>query len=155
MASRTSDGFNDSSGGGEAVKVLLCGGVAGVVTWASVFPLDVVKTRVQTQGLMPLGTVSSSSTGGSPILSPSSVDIRTPLLNERSSASVLVNEGSKPLGAWQITKAAYRTEGFGVFWRGFTVCCVRAFIVNAVQWAAYEWIMRALDTSPKRPAGID
>ncbi|KAI0431307.1 mitochondrial carrier [Xylaria sp. FL1042] len=33
----------------EAVKTVLCGGVAGVVTWASVFPFDVVKTRVQTQ----------------------------------------------------------------------------------------------------------
>ena len=32
-------------------KVLLCGGIAGVVTWASVFPLDVVKTRMQTQGI--------------------------------------------------------------------------------------------------------
>ena len=34
-----------------AWKVLLCGGIAGVITWASVFPLDVVKTRVQTQGM--------------------------------------------------------------------------------------------------------
>ena len=34
-----------------AWKILLCGGIAGVVTWASVFPLDVVKTRVQTQGI--------------------------------------------------------------------------------------------------------
>lgn len=33
----------------EAARVLLCGGLAGIVTWASVFPLDVLKTRVQTQ----------------------------------------------------------------------------------------------------------
>ncbi|KAI0419891.1 mitochondrial carrier domain-containing protein [Xylaria grammica] len=31
----------------EATKVVLCGGVAGVVTWASIFPLDVIKTCVQ------------------------------------------------------------------------------------------------------------
>jgi solute carrier family 25 carnitine/acylcarnitine transporter 20/29 len=29
--------------------ILVAGGVAGCVTWASVYPLDVVKTRVQTQ----------------------------------------------------------------------------------------------------------
>jgi solute carrier family 25 carnitine/acylcarnitine transporter 20/29 len=29
--------------------VLVAGGIAGCVTWASVYPLDVVKTRVQTQ----------------------------------------------------------------------------------------------------------
>ena len=40
------------STGGEddAVKILLCGGVAGVLTWSSIYPLDAVKTRVQTQG---------------------------------------------------------------------------------------------------------
>jgi solute carrier family 25 carnitine/acylcarnitine transporter 20/29 len=32
-----------------AARVLLCGGLAGVLSWASIFPLDVVKTRVQTQ----------------------------------------------------------------------------------------------------------
>lgn len=31
-----------------------------------------------------------------------------------------------------------------VFFRGLTVCCVRAFIVNAVQWAVYEWMMQYL-----------
>ncbi|RKP25427.1 mitochondrial carrier domain-containing protein [Syncephalis pseudoplumigaleata] len=30
-------------------QLLLCGGVAGICTWASVYPLDVVKSRVQTQ----------------------------------------------------------------------------------------------------------
>ena len=29
--------------------VLLAGGIAGVVCWASVFPLDMIKTSVQTQ----------------------------------------------------------------------------------------------------------
>lgn len=159
MASKTGDGFYDSSGG-EAAKVLLCGGLAGVATWASVFPLDVIKTRVQTQFMGPLPASRSSSPGISPITSPisspissASASAQTPLLNERTSTPVA--EGSKPLGAWQITKTAYRTEGFRVFWSGFTICCVRAFLVNAVQWATYEWIMKTLDPSPKRPAMME
>lgn len=35
----------------EHLKILACGGAAGVATWTSVFPLDAIKTRVQTQSL--------------------------------------------------------------------------------------------------------
>jgi solute carrier family 25 carnitine/acylcarnitine transporter 20/29 len=101
--------------GGEAASVLLCGGLAGVVTWASIFPLDVIKTRVQTQ-----------------VLSPETA----PLLE----TDALEGKG-KRLGAWAVAKEAYREGGIRVFFRGLAVCSVRAFIVNAVQWAAYEWIM--------------
>ncbi|KAI8953291.1 mitochondrial carrier [Xylaria longipes] len=48
----TNDGNSNSNSAEfmrEAAKVLLCGGIAGVVTWASVYPLDVIKTRVQGQ----------------------------------------------------------------------------------------------------------
>lgn len=34
---------------GDAVGTLVCGGISGIVSWASVFPLDVVKTRMQAQ----------------------------------------------------------------------------------------------------------
>lgn len=160
----------DESKGGEAMKVLLCGGIAGVVTWGSIFPLDMVKTRVQTQFLMAgssssLSSPSSSSHTTSPISPPPhhlptsplpSPTLRTPLLNPlpqnttitttttKTTPSILKTKTHNPLGAWQITKLAYRTEGVSAFWRGFGVCCTRAFIVNAVQWATYEWIMRAL-----------
>ncbi|PQE31742.1 hypothetical protein CJF32_00001082 [Rutstroemia sp. NJR-2017a WRK4] len=101
----------------EAAKILLCGGIAGVVTWASVFPLDVIKTRVQAQVLHVSG-------------------------GERGS---LLNSGVvEKKGAWEIARLAYRNEGAGVFFRGLGVCSLRAFIVNAAQWAVYEWIMREL-----------
>jgi len=103
----------------EAAKVLLCGGLAGVVTWASIFPLDVIKTRAQTQVL--------------------ESGERAPLLDG------VQDSGRRRLGAIDIAKNAYRTEGVGVFFRGLAVCSIRAFIVNAVQWAVYEWIMRELD----------
>jgi len=122
--------FREShSSGQEAAKVLLCGGLAGVVTWASVFPLDVVKTRVQTQVFR---MAESSSLLGA--------------------IAPLETMPQKRLGAIGIARNAYRTEGAGVFFRGLAVCSVRAFIVNAAQWAVYKWIMRELD--PERKAGM-
>ena len=51
----TATATTTGEGGGilssDAARVLLCGGAAGVITWASIFPLDVIKTRVQTQVL--------------------------------------------------------------------------------------------------------
>ena len=65
----------------------------------------------------------------------------------------------------KIARDAYQTEGVGVFFRGLGICSVRAFVVNAVQWAVsnishdstylkkrplmkvtqvYEWMMKAL-----------
>ncbi|KAF2877858.1 mitochondrial carrier domain-containing protein [Massariosphaeria phaeospora] len=103
-----------------AVKVLLCGGLAGIVTWASIFPLDVVKTRVQTQHLHTL---------------PAEGEQRALLQSRLQSTKI---------GALEIAKRAYQFEGIGVFFKGFGVCSVRAFVVNAVQWAVYEWMMRLL-----------
>lgn len=34
---------------GDAIGTLICGGLSGIASWASVFPLDVVKTRMQAQ----------------------------------------------------------------------------------------------------------
>lgn len=91
--------------------MLLCGGLAGVVTWASIFPLDVIKTRVQTQSL----------------------------LNHQEQQLLLVSPQQRGVGipgkrgAIEIAKDAYRVEGIRAFFRGLGVCSVRAFIVNAVQ----------------------
>lgn len=112
--------------GQEAAKVLMCGGLAGVVTWASVFPLDVIKTRVQTQ------------------VFPSRDAAAGPLLG-----------APERLGAVEVARRAYRNEGVVVFFRGLGVCSVRAFVVNAVQWAVYEWIVRELDPVRKVGSSVD
>ncbi|EFQ97418.1 solute carrier family 25 member 45 [Nannizzia gypsea CBS 118893] len=101
-----------------ALKTLICGGIAGIVTWASVFPLDVIKTRLQTQASF----------------APTTTEAR-PLLGE-------VQGRPRVLGAWEISREAYRTGGFRVFYSGLGVCSLRAFVVNAVQWAIYEWMMK-------------
>ncbi|CAK1366869.1 Mitochondrial substrate carrier family protein G [Cercospora beticola] len=111
----------------EALKVLLCGGLAGVVTWASIFPLDVVKTRVQTWDLVP----TRSSTGA-----------EAPLLGNAARPSKAIVT-ARP-ATWSIAKSLYHTEGASAFFRGLGVCSARAFIVNAAQWAVYEWMMRVL-----------
>lgn len=120
---------NDTNSRNEAIKILLCGGLAGVITWASVFPLDVVKTRLQAQ-----------------ILSPISTSETTSLL--------LGSSPQKRKGALEISKLAYHNEGMGVFFRGLGVCSLRAFIVNAAQWAAYEWIMRELGAKGSIDTGV-
>lgn len=102
----------------EAPKILLCGGLAGIVTWASVFPLDVIKTRVQTQPWSPTPEAS-------------------PLIPGRPPAH-------GRLGALQVAREAFREGGLRVFFRGLAVCSIRAFMVNAVQWAVYEWIMHEM-----------
>ncbi|SMQ51686.1 unnamed protein product [Zymoseptoria tritici ST99CH_3D7] len=119
----------DDSPNQQALKVLLCGGLAGVVTWASIFPMDVIKTRVQTWDLVGKTPMSAAS---------------QPLLGDQSSSSKKVGIISDRSSTYSIAKAAYQTEGAAVFFRGLGICSVRAFIVNAVQWAVYEWMMKAL-----------
>ena len=56
----------------------------------------------------------------------------------------LLRPPERRLGAVHIAREAYQKEGLAVFFRGLGVCSVRAFIVNAVQWAMYEWVMHIL-----------
>jgi len=111
-----------------ALKIMLCGGLAGIVTWASIFPLDVVKTRVQTQvtRILPL-------TG---------LEEEQRLLSGDVEASK--TRSTRRLNSVQIARHAYKTEGLAVFFRGLGICSIRAFVVNAVQWAVYEWMMQLL-----------
>lgn len=97
----------EKSAGGEAAKVLLCGGLAGVVTWASIFPLDVIKTRVQTQIFQGVES--------------------TPLIRAEAAS-----EGPR-IGALGMAQRMYKNEGTSVFFRGLLVCSIRAFVVNAAQ----------------------
>ncbi|GAO48114.1 hypothetical protein G7K_2299-t2 [Saitoella complicata NRRL Y-17804] len=110
----------EGTGDDEVSRVLVAGGLAGCLSWASILPLDVVKTRVQT---VSYATRSSSSS-------------RTPLLRERPAERV---------SAWQIAKAALKQEGATVFFRGMGVTMVRAFIVNGVTFGVYEWASGSLE----------
>lgn len=117
-----------------------------MVTWTSVFPLDALKTRVQTWDL-----VHHRQGEG------------RPLLSEMQSAHVSKDTLTRS-STLHIAREAYKTEGIQVFFRGLGVCNARAFVVNAVQFfvrvsapstlpmysptdkndKVYEWIMRVL-----------
>jgi hypothetical protein len=183
-----------SDGNLSAWRTLLAGGIAGCISWASIFPLgksrlnpvdvglelnaptaDVIKTRVQSQPL--LGSVLSSAIAPtlavSPPVSPQQRSIVSPEPSSKvvgsalsrsytsssttstvSTAPVTTPAESTPLlsaqqqscrrSTRQLTLSAYREGGTTVFFRGLGICSVRAFVVNAVQWAVYEWAMEAL-----------
>ncbi|GAB0131860.1 hypothetical protein EsDP_00000316 [Epichloe bromicola] len=117
----------------EAPKIMVCGGFAGVITWASVFPLDTIKTRLQVQQ----SDFQSEA-------SPSTRGLRTGN-----------SHGSKRLGSSEIARNLFREGGLTIFFRGLTVCSIRAFIVNAAQWAAYEWLMMEFSQGYKKKDSLN
>jgi solute carrier family 25 carnitine/acylcarnitine transporter 20/29 len=90
-----------------AADILVSGGIAGVITWVSIYPLDVIKTRLQTQ---PSWTVE-----------------RQRLLH---GSDMAPHREQSSLG---IAREVWRSSGIGGFYRGVGICSLRAFIVNAVQ----------------------
>ncbi|KAJ5156290.1 hypothetical protein N7492_009093 [Penicillium capsulatum] len=122
----------DESAHQAALKILFCGGIAGIVTWGSVFPLDMIKTRLQAQPMH------GSTTAQIPVGSQGLLQSQRPVMD-----------------SFQIAREAYRAEGLKVFYRGLGVCSVRAFIVNAVQWAAYEWLMKSFNQGSIAPGALD
>lgn len=84
-----------------------------------------IKTRVQTQSPSSPSTRERSSL------------LRNDLASSRPAAA-------RRLTALEVARQLYRAGGAGVFFRGLGVCSARAFVVNAVQWGAYEAIMKRL-----------
>ncbi|KIX00955.1 uncharacterized protein Z518_10021 [Rhinocladiella mackenziei CBS 650.93] len=103
LLSRQPDPFISPS----ATEVLISGGIAGIITWVSIYPLDVIKTRLQAQ--------------------PSWQPERQTLLPGTNSLS---GRDQTSLG---IAREIWRTTGLRGFYHGVGICSLRAFIVNAVQ----------------------
>jgi solute carrier family 25 carnitine/acylcarnitine transporter 20/29 len=139
----------DDDGSGAKWKVLLYGGIAGVITWASIFPLDVVKTRVQTQDYpyTAAAVARSSSSSASSLLGEEGRALLG-LGRDRDGSTDLRRAVDKPIdrrrGAIAIARQAYREQGLAVFFRGLGLCTVRGFVVSAVQFFVYEWVMELL-----------
>ena len=116
LLSRQHDPFIDPT----PAEILISGGIAGVITWFSIYPLDVIKTRIQTQSM------------GAPEAAA--------LLSDNTSSSLPRHSRT----ARQAAQAIWHQSGLRGFYRGLGICSLRAFIVNAIQWYAYERIMALL-----------
>ena len=100
---------------------LFSGGIAGVSYWASIFPLDTVKSRMQVK----LRRYSFKFTPIPPF--------KLQVDGGRSTYSVAVN--------------MWRANGAAAFYRGFAPCVLRAFPACAALFAAYEYSKRALEST--------
>lgn len=102
--------------GDSAWKLLLAGGMAGTVSWASIYPIDVVKSRLQMQQQQQKQVHESGR-----------------LLTDRPYASIK-----------DCVVRSYKAEGPSVFFRGLWPTLLRGFPVNAVTFYVYEVVMDLL-----------
>ncbi|CAG8562418.1 185_t:CDS:2 [Funneliformis mosseae] len=118
------------------IKLLFAGGMAGILSWSSIYPLDVIKSRLQTQISLPPSSMNLNS-----------ILTLNPHLEE---LAPLVSE-NRPYynGIIDCTIKSYRAEGISVFFRGITPTLIRALPVNAVTFYIYEAMIKWLNDTPK------
>ncbi|XP_070572165.1 solute carrier family 25 member 45-like isoform X4 [Ptychodera flava] len=87
------------------VVLLIAGGLAGSVSWFCINPFDVVKSRLQADGV----------------------------------------KAQKYHSVLHCIRDSYKTGGYRVFFTGLTINCIRGFPVNAVTFAVYSLLLRALE----------
>ncbi|KAF9334963.1 mitochondrial carrier domain-containing protein [Linnemannia elongata] len=141
------------TGGINTWKLLFAGGVAGTLSWASIYPLDVIKTRLQTQPHLmstdALRTLPTTATARIPtpstsLLSKSHNEARG-LVHQTSRQGHSKTLSSAPYkGMVDCAIRSYKSEGMSVFMRGATPALLRAFPVNAVTFFVYELVMAEL-----------
>ncbi|KAL0091801.1 mitochondrial carrier domain-containing protein [Phycomyces blakesleeanus] len=114
----------DAAGGSNAMKILLAGGLAGAVSWTSIYPLDVIKSRLQMQVQVQSQCVDKNSL------------VEDSRLNPRL---------DRPYSSFRdCLVRSYKAEGLRVFFRGLTPTVIRGFPVNAVTFWVYELVMDAM-----------
>ncbi|KAG0044270.1 Mcm2-7 hexameric complex component [Gryganskiella cystojenkinii] len=140
-------------------KLLFAGGMAGTLSWASIYPLDVIKTRLQTQPHLveadPYHRVRTLPSTSPRVPTATTALLSKALSGEQQQRGSLAYQGSSSRqghsqspsnapykGMVDCAIRSYRSEGMGVFMRGATPALLRAFPVNAVTFFVYE-----LDTS--------
>ncbi|KAI1300366.1 hypothetical protein EDD11_006231 [Mortierella claussenii] len=146
------------TGGINTWKLLFAGGVAGTLSWASIYPLDVIKTRLQTQPHLvtidsyssarplPISTSNRIPTSSTSLLPKSHhAEQRGGLVHQTSRQGHSQVPSTTPYkGMVDCAIRSYRSEGMGVFMRGATPALLRAFPVNAVTFFVYELVMAEL-----------
>lgn len=95
--------------GPEWTGVMLAGGIAGMTGWTVGTPMDVIKARLQMDGM---------------------------------------RETKRYKGFFHCIAETVRVEGGAVFFRSLGINCLRAFPVNMVVFATYEFLVAFLRTTP-------
>ncbi|KAI8096322.1 mitochondrial carrier domain-containing protein [Halteromyces radiatus] len=121
----------DQSGNNEDWKLLLAGGMAGTISWASIYPIDVIKSRLQMQ-VITANTVESLA-----------VVNETTALSSLSGGA-MIQQQPYYTSIRDCIVRSYQAEGVGVFFRGLTPTLLRGFPVNAVTFWVYEIVMNWL-----------
>ncbi|CAG8548102.1 333_t:CDS:2 [Diversispora eburnea] len=127
-SSSSDDSIND-------IKLLFSGGMAGVISWASIYPLDVIKTRIQTQPFTTAALMMSSTT--------KFTENKLMMINN----NIFIPKFFS--GIINCTFRLYSQEGISGFFKGITPTLIRAWPVNAVTFYIYEIMINWLNRIQK------
>ena len=104
---------------------MISGGIAGMMTWGSVYPLDVVMSKMQAQGAQRRFQPQSE-----------------PYTKMNQGLESIMSVGRK--GMWWHAKDLYNKGGLKAFFKGLEPCLLRAFPVNAIMFLTYEQTVKLL-----------
>lgn len=128
----------------ETWKLALYGGIAGEMLWLSSYPLDVVKSKMQTDGLGAAATGVTATTSTSETRSRAGPRINSgmPMAAGEGAATEAVKEvAAKHFGSQKYSsmrdcfKQIWLQEGLRGFWRGIGPTLLRAMPVSAATFA--------------------
>jgi len=149
----------DTGGGTSTLQTLGCGMAAGWAGMTASFPMNVVRRRLQVQGMHevdPSALTSSSSTNVDMKKSRRKVFPQTKLnshLRQATSKDVLRNAkmgeqflvpwGRPYQGCYDASVRILTEEGLGSFFRGWTAMTLRIVPASGFSFLGYEWIKRS------------
>lgn len=99
------------------MSIVISGGLAGVMTWLVIYPIDVIKTNIQVTN---------------PIISATTITTTI-----ESNHNIKTNHPPK-INIVGVINSLYKKQGIKVFYRGITTALVRAVPTNAVIFYIYE-----------------
>lgn len=109
-------GWMEREGGaGRVAATIVGGGIAGMVTWASHYPLDLVTARMEADVVL-----------------------------SREGGRIGRGKGRCRMGMLDHFGDIYRTQGLRGYFRGIGPCLLRAFPVNAAIFLTYEFCMERI-----------